>query len=96
MGLRDDSASGQHDGVRAVDLDQRLKKVANGMFEIGLENSPKVGGMGKAGRRDTHHRLRDKQHRTTDIDAASRLRILEETQPVRKLRTRACESSRAS
>jgi len=49
--LGDDAATGQHDGVRAVDFDQRLKKVANRMFEIGFENSLKVGRMGKAGRR---------------------------------------------
>ena len=51
MGPGDDAATGQHDGVRPVDLDQRLKKVANRMFEIGLENGLKVGRMGKAGRR---------------------------------------------
>ena len=47
--LGDDAATGQHDGMRTVDFDQRLKKVANRMFEIGLENGLKVGGMRKAG-----------------------------------------------
>ena len=51
MGSGDDSATGQHDGVRLVDLDQRLKKMADRMFEIGFENGVKVGGMGKARRR---------------------------------------------
>jgi hypothetical protein len=37
--------------VRTVDLDQRLKKVANRVFEIGFENGLKIGRMGKAGRR---------------------------------------------
>ena len=48
MGPGDDSATGQHDGVRPVDLDQRPKKVANRMFEIGFENGLKIGRMGKA------------------------------------------------
>jgi hypothetical protein len=51
VGPGDDSATGQHDGVRPVDLNQGPKKVPNRMFEIGFENGLKVGRMGEVRRR---------------------------------------------
>ena len=85
VGPGDDSATGQHDGVRPVDLNQGPKKVANRMFEIGFENGLKIGRMGKAGRRGTRHVFREEYAAQADIIAASKLEILEETQASRKL-----------